>query len=87
MGAKESAVTKSSGQQEKDMTMPDAAFFQLLDSKEKISNQEANYQDERKENQRLDVILFFIINYYNSIIFRIFLIFFSLSRRHLQSDM
>jgi hypothetical protein len=52
MGAKESAVAKSLGQQkEQDMTMPDATFFKVLHSKEKISKQEANYLDERRENQ------------------------------------
>ena len=41
MGAKESAVAKSHGQQkEQDMTMPDATFFKVLHSKEKISKQE-----------------------------------------------
>jgi hypothetical protein len=51
MGAKESAVAKSSGQQqEDDMTMPDAAFFQVLSSKQKISKEEANYQ-EKKPNE------------------------------------
>lgn len=53
MGAKESAVAKSHGQQkEQDMTMPDATFFKVLHSKEKISKQEANYLDERRENQK-----------------------------------
>ena len=51
MGAKESALAKSSGQQEEDdMTMPDAAFFQVLSSKQKISKEEANYQ-EKKPNE------------------------------------
>ena len=51
MGTKESAVAKSSGQQqEDDMTMPDAAFFQVLSSKQKISKEEANYQ-EKKPNE------------------------------------
>jgi hypothetical protein len=51
MGAKESAVAKSHGQQqEQDMTMPDASFFQVLGSKEMISKPEANYQEEKKES-------------------------------------
>lgn len=55
MGAKESAVAKSSGQQqEQDMTIPDAAFFKVLGSKEKVSKQEADYQDEKRENQNPD---------------------------------
>jgi hypothetical protein len=53
MGAKESAIAKSHGQQkEQDMTMPDATFFKVLHSKEKISKQEANYLDERREDQK-----------------------------------
>jgi hypothetical protein len=55
MGAKESAIAKSHGQQqEQDMTMPDASFFQVLGSKEKISKPEANYQEEKKMNHEPD---------------------------------
>lgn len=55
MGAKESAIAKSSGQQqEQDMTIPDTAFFQVLGSKEKISKQKADYQDEKTGSQKPD---------------------------------
>ena len=42
MGAKESAIAKSSGQQqEEDRTTPDVTFFHVLSSKRKISKKEA----------------------------------------------
>ena len=44
MGAKESAVAKSKGSQdERDMTLSDAAFLQVLKHKKKISKDKAKY--------------------------------------------
>jgi hypothetical protein len=54
MGAKESAVAKSSGQQqEEDRTTPDVTFFHVLSSKRKISKKEANYQEEQIERKEI----------------------------------
>jgi hypothetical protein len=49
---KESAVAKSTGQQdEKNMLMQDAALFRVLSSGKKISKEEAEYrEDQRKES-------------------------------------
>ena len=50
---KESAVAKSTGEQdEKDMLMQDATLFRVLSSGKKISKEEAEY----REYQREDVI-------------------------------
>jgi hypothetical protein len=49
---KESAVAKSTGEQdEKDMLMQDAALFRVLSSGKKISKEEAEYrEDQRKDS-------------------------------------
>ena len=49
---KESAVAKSTGEQdEKNMLMQDAALFRVLSSEKKISKEEAEYrEDQRKES-------------------------------------
>jgi hypothetical protein len=49
---KESAVAKSTGEQdEKNMLMQDAALFRVLSSGKKISKEEAEYrEDQRKDN-------------------------------------
>lgn len=51
MGAKESAVAKSTGgQQEESMSEPDRALLRVLHSKKKISRKEANYRASEKKN-------------------------------------
>lgn len=56
MGAKESAIAKSTGhQQEDDMSEPDAALLRVLRSKRKISKKEANYRASQKKSSTVCV--------------------------------
>jgi hypothetical protein len=53
MDAKESAVAKSRGPQDKhDMSPPDAALLQVLYNKKKISKDEANYVESDDDEAR-----------------------------------
>jgi hypothetical protein len=50
MGAKESAIAKSSGSQdERDLSPPDAALLQVLQNKKKISKNDANYAESEQQ--------------------------------------
>jgi mannose-6-phosphate isomerase-like protein (cupin superfamily) len=52
---KESAVAKSTGEQdEKNMLMQDAALFRVLSSGKKISKEEAEYREYRREDRDPD---------------------------------
>ena len=52
MGAKESAIAKSTGSQdERDLSSPDAAFLQVLRNKKKISKDEANYVENGQQSR------------------------------------
>ena len=55
MEPEESAVAKSTGsQEENDMSMQDAALFQVLTSKKKIPKSEANYREIEKDRTYTD---------------------------------
>jgi len=52
VGAKESAIAKSTGSQdERDLSPPDAAFLQVLRNKKKISKDEANYVENGQQSR------------------------------------
>ena len=52
---KESAVAKSTGEQdEKNMLMQDAALFRVLSSGKKISKEEAEYREDQREESGPD---------------------------------
>ncbi|HET6779562.1 MAG TPA: hypothetical protein VFH09_00205, partial [Nitrososphaera sp.] len=53
MGAKESAIAKSKGSQDKrDMSPPDAALLQVLHNKKKMSKDEANYVENEEPSDQ-----------------------------------
>ena len=55
---KESAVAKSTGEQdEKNMLMQDAALFRVLSSGKKISKEEAEYREYRREDRDPDKLV------------------------------
>ena len=61
MGAKESAIAKSSGQQqEEDRTTPDVTFFHVLSSKRKISKKEATIRRTNRKERNTRSVLFLL---------------------------
>lgn len=53
MGAKESAVAKSTGEQDRDdMLAPDAAFYRVIETRKKVSKRDAGYHIQEQENNK-----------------------------------